>query len=595
MSAAFSRFAPSVRRRWVAAVFLAVSVLVASPLDRAAAEQPLRVVATGGRMATLTYTTSATSTAFWHRSPHQLGGPVTEIRLGFMNWYHSTSAEVANSNPVTIEHAWLERASTGQVVPVTFAGGRQLVMPADSAIAYHLADPIPASVWTGAPPARDELFWIQAKGSLPAGGKVCLGNPTRHAGSRFIVYDPANDPGAVDTTGAVPSISGGNTRTQGLATLFAGRYAGPGHLAVIGVGDSILAGYSDHYTSAPISGTSPLGRASVDADGLNTIATMHLARSGESAGTWVNHHQRQEQLLVFANVLVEEFGTNDIGQNGSNANAAVIAGRLDTIWSVARDAGVQRIVRTRLLPRTQSASKDWLSKEDQTPNPGWGEGGARDAVNAALDVALGEGRIDVLVDTLSVVADPTDDHYWFTNGIADHLTGDGTHPYALANALLAEPLRAALLTLSVDPANDGHADYASWAEGIEWAGANSSPEADPNGDGINNLLAYALAVPPLETVVADRLPSIRRVDDEDGFAWLALSYRENQAATDLTFTVQRSPDLSLWSDVEIDGVTAKREVLTSDADGDARVAHVQVRVTIPPGNKAEFLRLDVRR
>ena len=106
------------------------------------ANQPLQVVGTGGRIGVAFYTVSGSSTGFWQRTAHKLGVPVAEIDVGFMNWVHSTTAEVANSNRITIHYAWIERASTGQVVPLTFSGQRQLVMPDSDSAAYHLATPV---------------------------------------------------------------------------------------------------------------------------------------------------------------------------------------------------------------------------------------------------------------------------------------------------------------------------------------------------------------------------------------------------------------------------------------------------------------------
>jgi lysophospholipase L1-like esterase len=295
------------------------------------------------------------------------------------------------------------------------------------------------------------VFWVHIKGSIPTDGKIMLGTPIGYTGSKFVVFNPANDPGTYDTSGTVPSITGASTRSTGLPLLFLGRYTGPGHLAVIGLGDSIMDGYGDSKNPV-IAGNGPLSRAAVDANGANTIATLNLTRSGETAKTWVNHHLRQAQILPFANVVVEEFATNDIGANNPDADANLIIARLESIWTTARDAGVQKIVRTRLLPRTTSASSNWLSKADQTPNLNWGPDGIRDTVNAHFQTALAQGKIDAVVDMLTPVADPTDNHYWLTNGTNDYMTSDGCHPRPVAHALMAAPLRAALLALTVDSA-----------------------------------------------------------------------------------------------------------------------------------------------
>lgn len=562
-------------------------------LCTASADQPLRVVGTGGRMATGSYTTSATATSFWQRTAHKLGGPVAELDIGFMNWAFGDSGEVANTSPIAIHHAWVERVSTGQVVPLTFSGQRELVMPAGDTNAFWIADAIPSSVWTNSAPARDELFWVHAKGNIGVGGKIYQGTPSTFSGSKFVVYDPANDPGSADFAGTVPAITGANARQTALPMLFLGRFTGPGHLAVIGIGDSILFGLGDTSNPTPvITGFGFLDRAALDVNGSNTIATMNLARSGEAAGDWLSSHVRQSKILAFANVAVEEFGTNDIGADGGSANVTLISNRLESVWAALRTAGVQRIVRTRLLPRTASATTNWISLADQTPNPGWSAGGARDQINAMIGASLTNGKLDAIAETLSAVRDPSDDHYWLSNGANDYMTADGTHPRPAAYALLAPPLRNTLLSLAVDvPAP---ATYAAWSADIAWNGADSSPDGDPNTDGVNNLLAYALDLDPLSTATSDALPYATLDSTPGGIPWLNYYHRENTQAADLTYFVQVSEDLQSWTNLVVDGVSIVEETADADPDADGSATLRRMRLNLETRTPAGFLRLHVR-
>lgn len=180
---------------------MTVCALLAT-VNGTSAMEPLRVVATGGRIGYTFYTPAAGNTSFWHRTPHKLGEPVSEIQVGFMDLMYTDKTETANAdNEVTITAAWLERASTGQVVPFTFAGSRQLILPMNSTTPYWLCDAIPSSTWTGSAPARDEVFWLHAKGSIPEAGKIPVGTPATYSGGsdsslkdKFIVYPPANPP-----------------------------------------------------------------------------------------------------------------------------------------------------------------------------------------------------------------------------------------------------------------------------------------------------------------------------------------------------------------------------------------------------------------
>jgi autotransporter-associated beta strand protein len=83
-----------------------------------------------------------------------------------------------------------------------------------------------------------------------------------------------------------------------------------------------------------------------------------------------------------------------------------------------------------------------------------------------------------------------------------------------------------------------------------WAGTNSvfvgTPEGDPDGDGIKNLLEYVLGGDPLKSST-DALPkaSIEGTD-------LVLTYkRSDESETDTVQTGQWSTDLQTWSDVDV--------------------------------------------
>lgn len=572
--------------------FLCVAALLAA-CPTSHGTEPTRVVATGGRIASSFYEPASGNNAFRHRTPHKLGGPVAEIQIGIMDWMYPYQAETPNAtNDVTIEHAWLERESTGEVLPLTFSTSRQLVLPMNSTTAYWLADPIPASAWSGGTLSRDEVFWLNLHGSIPEGGKIPVGTPATYSGAKFIVYPPANDPGTYDTTGPVPSITGSTSRTAGLPMVFLGRFTEPGHLSVIGIGDSILDGSGDSVSTLPtISGFGFFNRAAVDSNGENAIAMFNLTRHGQSAYSFVTptRQTRQSQFLPFANVVVEEYGTNDLGSAGTG-DAAEILERTETIWEMARAAGVQKVIRTKLMPRT-SSTDSWSTLAGQTPNTGWEDGTKRDTINAGFEAALSAGKIDLLIDSLATLADPSDDNRWFTNGSAKYVSGDGTHLSPSGNALFAPVLRSALLSLTVD--GSGETSFSDWSDGIEWNGADSSPLGDPNFDGITNLVCYSTGADPLNAAAAaDKLPTCKIIPD-GGENWLTFSYRARNDAPDLTCFVVSSETLSGWSELEPDGSSITIETLDSDVDGDGSFALYQVKVNLAIHTEIRFLRLQV--
>ena len=73
----------------------------------------------------------------------------------------------------------------------------------------------------------------------------------------------------------------------------------------------------------------------------------------------------------------------------------------------------------------------------------------------------------------------------------------------------------------------------------------SGPGATPAGDGIANLLKYALGLDPKANGTAG-LPTVA-VTTNNGSRYLTLTYTSLLAATDITRTVEVSSDLQTWS------------------------------------------------
>lgn len=134
--------------------------------------------------------------------------------------------------------------------------------------------------------------------------------------------------------------------------------------------------------------------------------------------------------------------------------------------------------------------------------------------------------------------------------------------------------------------------YAAWSAGIPWAGADASPGADPNLDGLPNLLEFAmgLASPHRANPVA-ALPRLAVVPNAGGPPWLTLTYRRSTASTGLVFSLLASSNLATWTPVVVDGIQAFEELEHADPDGDGRSEARRFRVALstPP----VFLRLAV--
>lgn len=129
-------------------------------------------------------------------------------------------------------------------------------------------------------------------------------------------------------------------------------------------------------------------------------------------------------------------------------------------------------------------------------------------------------------------------------------------------------------------------NYQSWRDGQpgfpSLPAGDRGPEADPNRDGIPNLLAYAMALDPLVFPAAGSLP-VMVVEEGAG---LAFQYRKSKSAM-VTCEVQVSEDLEEggWEVVDDAGAvyediggdeTAERVTVSIPAEGEVRFARLRV-------------------
>jgi len=111
----------------------------------------------------------------------------------------------------------------------------------------------------------------------------------------------------------------------------------------------------------------------------------------------------------------------------------------------------------------------------------------------------------------------------------------------------------------------------------------SGPSADPDGDGVPNLLEYAFAGDPL---ASDRsvLPA-GEVLTVNGQKYLALTYRQSLSAPDVTYHVESSSDLVSWA-------PAATETVTSIENDDHELITVRKTETLGSSPR-KFLRIRV--
>jgi hypothetical protein len=132
--------------------------------------------------------------------------------------------------------------------------------------------------------------------------------------------------------------------------------------------------------------------------------------------------------------------------------------------------------------------------------------------------------------------------------------------------------------------------FAIWLENNGLTVEAAEPDADPNQNGISNLLEYAFDFPSPSSSVNQFLPVLGTYDDGVDL-WTTLDWRENNRANDLSYNVEYSYDLTEWfgiDDDEIDIVETVREN-NPDRDFSATLNRTLAKTT----NDRLFLRLNV--
>lgn len=105
-----------------------------------------------------------------------------------------------------------------------------------------------------------------------------------------------------------------------------------------------------------------------------------------------------------------------------------------------------KIIRTKLLPRTNSTDSWTTDGANQTYQTNWGAASYSSQFNTWVDARLADTSVDAVVDANALrAADPLK---FVVNGTANYATNDGTHPSPTTHELLAVELRAKIAAIS---------------------------------------------------------------------------------------------------------------------------------------------------
>lgn len=167
------------------------------------------------------------------------------------------------------------------------------------------------------------------------------------------------------------------------------------------------------------------------------------------------------------------------------------------------------------------------------------------------------------------------------------ISGAAPQPSAFGSSSVADSLGPILAILGQPNATiDTFANWraATFTFAQQALPAVSGAAADPDSDGLPNLLEYASGTPPWASQVAVATPGVVQVDGSD---YPSLTYRRAKGVGEVEFRVEVSADLQVW-----DGAPGTT-VTVGTVDG-ADVDLVTVRAAFPlQSGAARYLRLRV--
>ncbi|MDP0491373.1 MAG: C25 family cysteine peptidase [Verrucomicrobiota bacterium JB023] len=141
------------------------------------------------------------------------------------------------------------------------------------------------------------------------------------------------------------------------------------------------------------------------------------------------------------------------------------------------------------------------------------------------------------------------------------------------------------LTLQV-----GETPFSIWQSTIDWQDRDSSPFADPNGNGLVNLLEFHLGRDPLATDAP--LFSRRAFTGEEGGSEFVLEFRRRQNSPSLVIEIAEG-DLADWQTLDPSDPDFSEEVIGPDPAGDGSVEDVRLTIHRTSQKPSCYLRFRV--
>ncbi len=408
---------------------------------------PLRTVVTQNRVMVGRESRSGKNRQCF-RYPYVIATDCTEIVLSLQGWTLEGTGESNMPNNYAIEEMSLE--ANGVVVPVTFSASRSKTITAGDVDVQ--SDPILPSAFGLSEFAYAAIIWVKGIASVASAGQslpYTTAKSNEYTNSQVAWWDStANTVSSTDVTG-VYTISGGSfdARLAGIRPIVLGRPVSDVP-SFVTIGDSIVDASTDSAsmsTDLKIHGVAFIQRSMRSTSNTDYLPSLNMGRSATSS-THASGGTRIKQFYKYARFGIDEYGTNNMPSTGSSLSP--LQSSCTTNWTDMRNAGVEKIIRTKYLPRCTSTD-NFTTVANQTYMSAWGIGESSDLMNSWFATELIAGHIDYLL-SMDGCRDLSLPLKWRTAApetTANYTAADSTHPSSQGHEFLAEELRPLLRSL----------------------------------------------------------------------------------------------------------------------------------------------------
>jgi hypothetical protein len=352
------------------------------------------------------------------RSTYLIEQDLDSISILAVNRQATSNQEDGPGNSKTIQKVSAEY--DGVAAPAYFDGTRILVQADDAAPV--LTDEISPATFGAAYFEAGKRIAIKAIDNTPSKGDNFVVTVKGHdyytvygeSQAQMSLYDSAVDTVSdIDLPGKYTFTAGSANSTPNFQSEFMllGRPRRLKKMSAFFLFDSIGTAYA--YNIPDLVGTSiPAARIAVPG--------MYI-QSFNNQDNWLD-------LLPYATDIVIGGGTNDArGFTVAPVDPTLFISYFDTLLAKIQ-ANAPEGTRIHIIPlmAETTSSDQFLTKANQTLDPTWPD--LADALDTWIDDKIASGDIYGKID-VSPLLDPTDRHYWRTNGVDINLfTKDGYHP-----------------------------------------------------------------------------------------------------------------------------------------------------------------------